>query len=88
MNISINIDCTADEARRFLGLPDIADMQAQMLAEMQKRMMANIDMADPSQLMQTWLPNSLKGFEQMQKHFWGEMMNQASQATAKPKAEK
>ena len=27
MKVNIEVDCTPDEARRFLGLPDVAPMQ-------------------------------------------------------------
>jgi hypothetical protein len=42
MKISIEVDCTPEEARRFLGLPDVAPMQAALVEEMQKRLSANV----------------------------------------------
>jgi hypothetical protein len=42
MKVTIDIDCTPDEARRFLGLPDVAPMQAALLAEVQAQMEKSI----------------------------------------------
>ena len=61
MKISIDVDCTPEEARRFLGLPDVAPMQTELLQEMQKRMMTGLAAMEPDQILKTWLPSGLKG---------------------------
>ena len=43
MKVTVNVDCTPEEARTFLGLPDVQPMQKAMLAEMEKRMMAEME---------------------------------------------
>ncbi|MEQ8357469.1 MAG: DUF6489 family protein [Kiloniellaceae bacterium] len=73
MKIHVDVDCTPEEARTFLGLPDVAPMQEALMAEMQKRMMANLHAMEPEQLMKTWLPAGLQGWEQLQKAFWTQM---------------
>ena len=73
MKIHVDIDCTPEEARAFLGLPDVAPMQQALMAEMQKRMMANLQAMEPEQLLKTWLPAGLQGWEQLQKAFWTQM---------------
>ena len=73
MKISIDVDCTPEEARRFLGLPDIAPMQSAVIDEMQKRMLAGLAAMEPEQIMRTWMPANLKGWEEMQKAFWAGM---------------
>ena len=70
MKITIDVDCTPDEARRFLGLPDVAPMQQAMMDEIQRRMMDNLKAMEPEQLIKTWLPIGLQSWEQMQKAFW------------------
>ncbi len=77
MKVTIDIDCTPDEARSFLGLPDIKPMQDSMVAELEKRMRANMDAMDPETLFKTWLPAGIQGWEQLQKTFWGQMMQKA-----------
>lgn len=69
MKVTVDIDCTPEEARTFLGLPDVKPMQEQMLRDLQARMSASIGAADPAELMRAWLPGSAKGFEQMQALF-------------------
>ncbi|MDW3205469.1 MAG: DUF6489 family protein [Alphaproteobacteria bacterium] len=73
MKISIDIDCTPDEARRFLGLPDVAPMQEALMKQIQERMEANLKALEPEALFQTWLPASIQGMEQLQKMFWAQM---------------
>jgi hypothetical protein len=69
MKITVNIDCTPEEARLFLGLPDVKPMQEQLLQELQDRMAANIRFMAPDEMLKTWLPSSLAGFEQMLEFF-------------------
>jgi hypothetical protein len=40
MKIHLDIDCTPEEARTFMGLPDVGPMQEAVMKEMQDRMMA------------------------------------------------
>jgi hypothetical protein len=70
MKIHLDVDCTPEEARSFLGLPDVAPMQAALMSELEKRMMANLQAMEPEQLFKTWLPAGLQGWEQLQKAFW------------------
>lgn len=77
MKIHLDIDCTPEEARAFLGLPDVAPMQDALMAELQKRMMANLQAMEPEQLFKTWLPAGLQGWEQLQKAFWTQMSAKA-----------
>ncbi len=78
MKIHIDIECTPEEARAFLGLPDVAPMQEALMAELQKRMMANMQAMEPEQLFKTWLPAGLQGWEQLQKAFWAQMSSGSS----------
>ncbi len=73
MKISIDIDCTPEEARRFLGLPDVQPMQDAIVKEVQDRLTANIASMDPETMLKTWLPAGLQGLEQMQKMFWQQL---------------
>lgn len=54
MKVNIEIECTPLEARQFFGLPDVQPMQAALLAEMEKRMMAEVEKFTPEGLLQTW----------------------------------
>ena len=73
MKIKLDVDCTAEEARRFLGLPDVRPLQEALLNEVQQQMSANIKAMDPKTMVETWLPATLKGFEQLQQMFMAQM---------------
>lgn len=78
MKLTIDIDCTAQEAREFLGLPDVRDMQARLLKDLEDRLKANIAAVEPEALMKQWLPLTLEGMEQMQRAFWSGLSGAAS----------
>lgn len=73
MKITIDIDCTPEEARTFLGLPDVKPMQEVLLREVQDRTLAGLHAMDPEAMLKTWLPAGIQGFEQLQKIFWTQM---------------
>lgn len=81
MKITIDVDCTPEEARTFLGLPDVKPMQEALMREVQDRMVASLHAMDPETMLKTWLPAGIQGFEQMQKMFW----NQMASALGNPK---
>ena len=70
MKITIDIDCTPEEARAFFGLPDVAPLQAEMMRELQERMMKTLASMDAEKLMKTWLSSGAQSIEQMQRAFW------------------
>lgn len=69
MKITVDVDCTPEEARAFFGLPDVKPMQEELLREMQNRMMANIRAMEPEEMMKLWMPASIKGWEQFGEMF-------------------
>jgi hypothetical protein len=68
MKITMNVDCTPEEARAFLGLPDVKPMQDKLIHDMQEQMAANLKAMSPEEMMKAWMP-AAKGFEQMQAFF-------------------
>ncbi|MBI3709857.1 MAG: hypothetical protein HY246_19595 [Proteobacteria bacterium] len=73
MKVTIDIDCTPEEARVFFGMPDVQPMQKALMAQMQERMEQWLQAVDPETMMKTWLPASVQGWEQMQRMFWSQM---------------
>ena len=73
MKIHIDIDCTPEEARAFLGLPDVAPVQDAVMAEIQQRMLDSLKAMEPDALFKMWLPAGVQGWEQLQKQFWSQM---------------
>jgi len=66
MKFKVDIDCTPDEARAFFGLPDVKPLQEALLPEVEERLRATLKAMDPEAMLKTWLPATLKGFEQLQ----------------------
>ena len=56
MKITVDVDCTPLEARQFMGLPDVEPMQKAAMAQIEKRMMAELDRFSPEALFKAWLP--------------------------------
>jgi hypothetical protein len=73
MKFTMNVDCTPEEARAFLGLPDVKPVQEEMLKEVQKRLSASLKAMDPETVVKTWLPATLQGYEQLQEMFLSQM---------------
>ena len=48
MKITVDVDCTPLKARQFMGLPDVEPMQKAAMAEIEKRMMVELDRFSPS----------------------------------------
>ena len=81
MKITVNVECSAEEARAFLGLPDVTGLNEQMINEMQARMKANMAALAPDELMKNWM--AFGG--QAQEHFRKLMTAAAASAmTNKP----
>jgi hypothetical protein len=55
MKMKIEVDCTPEEARAFMGLPDVSVLNDQLVGEMRKRLTANINMLAPDELMKNWM---------------------------------
>jgi hypothetical protein len=67
MKITLNVDCTPQEARAFLGLPDVTAMNEAMMAEMQTRMKSNMAALQPEELMKSWMAFGGQATEQFRK---------------------
>lgn len=72
MKISVDVDCTPEEARAFLGLPDVKPMQDALMNQVQERMTATLSAMEPEAMLKTWLPAGVQGMEQLQKMFWAQ----------------
>jgi hypothetical protein len=83
MKLNIEIDMTPDEARRFLGLPDVSKAQDKMMAEIEKRMKAAIDVNDPEAMLRAWVPLGAQGFEQFQRFMFDSARRAAGGAARK-----
>lgn len=75
MKITVNVDCTPEEARRFFGLPDVQPMQEAVMAELQERLLGGIKQMDPDAMLKNWflgVPGGIASMEALQKMFWSQ----------------
>jgi hypothetical protein len=82
MKVTLDIDCTPNEARAFFGLPDVKPLQEAMMKEVEARLKAGMETIDPESLFKTWMPDGAQGFGEMQKAFWGQMMGGKDKETS------
>ena len=67
MKMTVEVDCTPEEARRFLGLPDVSGLNDHIVSEMQKRIDANIALLSPDELVKNWMAFGAGAQEQFRK---------------------
>ena len=67
MKMTIEVDCTPEEARRFLGLPDVSGLNEHLVSEMTKRVDANISMLSPEEFLKNWMSVGAGAQEQFRK---------------------
>jgi hypothetical protein len=70
MKVTIDIDCTPEEARTFLGLPDVKPFQAAVMEQMQGQVSKTIDTLGPEAFMNAFFPAGIPGLDEMQSMFW------------------
>jgi hypothetical protein len=71
VKVTIDIDCTPQEARVFMGLPDMSPLNDHLVEEMRKRMETNINALQPDELMRSWFANAQGAQEQFMKLMTG-----------------
>ena len=55
MKVTLEVDCTPEEARAFLGLPDVGPLNERLVQEMTSRAEANMNLLKPDELMKSWM---------------------------------
>jgi hypothetical protein len=55
MKLKIEVECTPEEARAFMGLPDVTPINDMLVREMGQRMEANIQLMSPDTMMKSWM---------------------------------
>ncbi|ACL61930.1 DUF6489 family protein [Methylobacterium nodulans] len=69
MKFRVEVDCTPLEARQFVGLPNVEPMQAAVMAEVERRMLADMERFSPDTIMRSWFSLFPQNAEQMQSLF-------------------
>jgi len=55
MKFTVNVECSPEEARRFMGLPDVTPINEALVAEMTKRMEKNLSLMSGESMMSSWM---------------------------------
>ena len=80
MKFNIEVDCTPEEARRFMGLPDMAPLHDLYLDKMKEAMTTGITPDMMENMMRSWGPMGEMGM-----NAWRQMVDQMT-GTAAPKS--
>ena len=71
MKFRVEAECTPEEARTFLGLPDVTPLNEQLVREMASRLSANASLMKPDELMKNWMSFGGQAQEQFMKMMSG-----------------
>ncbi len=69
MKVNVEIECTPDEARQFLGLPDVKPMQAALMARMEAQMLEAVDRFSPDAALRSWMSLAPQGVDTLRETF-------------------
>lgn len=76
MKVTVDVDCTPEEARRFLGLPDLAPVHQAYVDRLTKMVTDGAGSETFNELMKSWGPMSEAGLA-----MWRNMAEQMSAGT-------
>ena len=74
MKVTIELDCTPEEFRRFMGLPDVSSLHEEFTDKMKEAMSAANPAFDAEGLMKAWFPLGGDAMSDLQKAMWQGMM--------------
>ena len=69
MKINVEVDCTPEEARRFMGLPDLTPVHEKYVATLTAAMDGIAPTEAIENMMKSWAPMSEAGFGMWRKMF-------------------
>ncbi len=55
MKFTVNVECSPEEARRFMGLPDVTPINEALVQEMTTRMQKNLALMSGESMMSSWM---------------------------------
>ncbi len=67
MKLKIEVECSPEEGRAFLGLPDVTSLNAHLVEEMKSRIDQNVAMLQPEELIRSWMSLGGQATEQFRK---------------------
>jgi len=76
MKINVEVECTPEEARRVMGLPDFTPLHEKYIATLSDAMEGNIQPEVIESLMRSWAPVGEAGF-----NFWRQILEAPGKKT-------
>jgi hypothetical protein len=83
MKATIEIDCTPDELRATMGLPDVKPLQANLMADLERRMKEAADRMSPENIIKSWF-SLLPAQSEQFRNLINAMIPGASKSSAAP----
>ncbi|GAC1397273.1 MAG: DUF6489 family protein [Vulcanimicrobiaceae bacterium] len=71
MKFNFELDCTPEEARAMIGLPDLRPLQQAVLARVEKQMLDAVSTVSPEGIVKVWLGAMPAASEQYVRAFTG-----------------
>lgn len=75
MKITVDVDCTPEEARRFMGLPDMTAIHEAYIDKMRKMIDEGVTPDALESMMRSWMPMGEAGM-----NLWRTMFDQIGRA--------
>ena len=75
MKVSVDVDCTPEEARRFLGLPDLTPVHDAYVEKLKAAMTEGPNAEMVGDMMKAWGPMNEAGM-----NMWKQMLDQMGKA--------
>lgn len=69
MKCTVNVECTPQEARAFLGLPDVEPLNDFVVEQMRLRVEQNMQSMQPEEIIKTWSSLGITAQDQFFKLF-------------------
>lgn len=67
MKITVDIDISAVEMRKLMGLPDVESFQQELMDELREKMKSGVAGYDPIQLFQPYVASTMASWDVFQK---------------------
>ena len=77
MRVTVDVDCTPEEARRFLGLPDLTPLHDAYVERMKAAMADQTGTEALQEMMRSWSPMNEAGMT-----LWRQMLDQMGRKSA------
>lgn len=78
MKFSIDIECTPEEARDFLGLPDVSELQKQMQQAIMGKMKDNLAAFEQDSPYSKSMQENMANWQELQMMMWRQIQDNVS----------